>query len=498
MSPPAPTRRRVIKKVAAHGHHGGAWKIAYADFVTAMMALFMVLWLLASTDQKTREEISNYFRTGILPDAELAMNGGAQYIPSIIEKAPTPPAPTQQTIDETAQSLQDAIARMAENHIDIAEMAGKVRVKVGKPWYDEVEVVLRRALEQRQRTRDLTSTLESAIGLGDVDTQLAAIGSLAELGEVVTLRITQLAGVEVAWLARVDGPPIGQPQRATTGRWRLDESIDRDGAIRIGAVGTGAMARDMAEQWIHAAKRRAGAIVVSAHAPGVPRSRIDELMRQATIGTLTGTLLHDVASMLQGIDGAIAAVAEAVSADPSSELAEAARDIATTARDAFELFVATRKFLSEGVVKPRRVTVDQLVKRVVRHCASAMRQRVQLRAVGSLEVVVELADTLFVRSVADLIGAAVALAPNDAQLELRVEVEDARVRFAIFHDGPGVPAALAPGLFEPLTWNRPSELPIRLAIAAYTLRGLGAEVVYHRDVPSGSTFVVEVPRAPAT
>lgn len=370
--------------------------------------------------------------------------------------------------------------------------------KVGKPWYDEVEVVLRRALEQRQRTRDLTSTLESAIGLGDVDTQLAAIGSLAELGEVVTLRIAQLAGVEIAWLARVDGPPIGHPQRATTGRWRLDESIDRDGAIRIGAVGTGAMARDMAEQWIHAAKRRAGAIVVSAHAPGVPRSRIDELMRQATIGTLTGTLLHDVASMLQGIDGAVAAVAEAVSADPSSELAEAARDIATTARDAFELFVATRKFLSEGVVKPRQVTVDQLVKRVVRHCASAVRQRVQLRVVGSLEVVVELADTLFVRSVAELIVAAVALAPTTAQFELRVEVEDARVRFAIFDDGPGVPAALAPGLFEPLTWNRPSELPIRLAIAAYTLRGLGAEVVYHRDAPSGSTFVVEVPRAPAT
>jgi chemotaxis protein MotB len=58
---------RKIKKVeAGHGHHGGAWKVAYADFVTAMMALFMVLWLLASTDQKSRKEISNYFRTGIV------------------------------------------------------------------------------------------------------------------------------------------------------------------------------------------------------------------------------------------------------------------------------------------------------------------------------------------------------------------------------------------------------------------------------------------------
>jgi len=43
--------RRYKKVVAGHGHHGGAWKVAYADFVTAMMALFMVLWLLASTDQ---------------------------------------------------------------------------------------------------------------------------------------------------------------------------------------------------------------------------------------------------------------------------------------------------------------------------------------------------------------------------------------------------------------------------------------------------------------
>jgi chemotaxis protein MotB len=127
MSAP-PARKRVIKKVAGHGHHGGAWKIAYADFVTAMMALFMVLWLLASTDQKSREEISNYFRTGVLPDAELAMNGGATYVPSIIEKSPAPPPPDQQTLDDTVKSLKDAIAHMAENHVDLAEMAGKIKV----------------------------------------------------------------------------------------------------------------------------------------------------------------------------------------------------------------------------------------------------------------------------------------------------------------------------------------------------------------------------------
>lgn len=53
----------IIKKVnkGAHGHHGGAWKIAYADFVTAMMAFFLLLWLLNSVTQEQLEGISNYF-----------------------------------------------------------------------------------------------------------------------------------------------------------------------------------------------------------------------------------------------------------------------------------------------------------------------------------------------------------------------------------------------------------------------------------------------------
>jgi chemotaxis protein MotB len=53
----------VIKKKGGHGgHHGGAWKVAYADFVTAMMSLFIVLWLMSSTSKQTQQEIAGYFR----------------------------------------------------------------------------------------------------------------------------------------------------------------------------------------------------------------------------------------------------------------------------------------------------------------------------------------------------------------------------------------------------------------------------------------------------
>jgi chemotaxis protein MotB len=54
----------IVKKVieAAHGaHHGGAWKIAYADFVTAMMAFFLLLWLLGATDEDQRRGLADYF-----------------------------------------------------------------------------------------------------------------------------------------------------------------------------------------------------------------------------------------------------------------------------------------------------------------------------------------------------------------------------------------------------------------------------------------------------
>ncbi|MEB3702160.1 Flagellar motor protein MotB [Candidatus Bealeia paramacronuclearis] len=50
-----------IKKVAGHGHHGGAWKVAYADFVTAMMAFFLLMWLLNATSDEQKMGISNYF-----------------------------------------------------------------------------------------------------------------------------------------------------------------------------------------------------------------------------------------------------------------------------------------------------------------------------------------------------------------------------------------------------------------------------------------------------
>jgi chemotaxis protein MotB len=85
------TRIVVKKKRAKHAaHHGGAWKVAYADFVTAMMALFMVLWLLTQADVKLRSQIAQYFRDpGVLPGGSvLSRDGNTAYSrdPSVVER----------------------------------------------------------------------------------------------------------------------------------------------------------------------------------------------------------------------------------------------------------------------------------------------------------------------------------------------------------------------------------------------------------------------------
>lgn len=65
----------IVKKIkkGGHGHHGGAWKLAYADFVTAMMAFFLLMWLLGTTEPSIRQGIAEYFQDPWKP----SLRGGA-------------------------------------------------------------------------------------------------------------------------------------------------------------------------------------------------------------------------------------------------------------------------------------------------------------------------------------------------------------------------------------------------------------------------------------
>jgi chemotaxis protein MotB len=122
--------KKIVKGHAAH--HGGAWKVAYADFVTAMMALFMVLWLLSQTDQETRSELSEYFRTGVFSGAPSILNGGSgiqnKAFFDVVGASHT--QPEQVAFERVSLAVRAQLTQMAGEDPQIKEAGDQIKVSV--------------------------------------------------------------------------------------------------------------------------------------------------------------------------------------------------------------------------------------------------------------------------------------------------------------------------------------------------------------------------------
>ena len=98
------------KLVKGGGHHGGAWKVAYADFVTAMMAFFLLMWLLNATTEEQRHGLADYFNPSI-PIAAVSGGGSGALDGKELTRAPalSTSSPTDGTNDELAGIPDDAM-----------------------------------------------------------------------------------------------------------------------------------------------------------------------------------------------------------------------------------------------------------------------------------------------------------------------------------------------------------------------------------------------------
>ena len=368
--------------------------------------------------------------------------------------------------------------------------------KVGKPWYDEIDVVLRRALEQKQRTSRLSSSLALAMNLAHLEGSLASAATLSELGELLVLHGASIAGV-AAVTTFVDGTRLaGAPELPTTG-WQLEAAVDIDGRLRVRAAGEGDEARALLEHLLHLAGKRSGVMVAVPRTPiagPARRSRVAELMRQATIGAMTGALLHDLASIIQLFDVAMQEVLTIVEGRPDPDLQAAADDVATAGREAIELFLAMRRMMREGSPGAQATTAAQIVQRAVRMAGGAVRERAILRVppVAAAELVV--AETLLVQSLVNLLGHAAASSPVGGVVDVGVEVTDDRVRFVITDDGKALTPGTVAMLFEPMAWSQPDQADPGLAITAHVVTALGGLLSYRQAPDRGSQYVVDVPR----
>ena len=129
--------RRIVKKKIAHaGHHGGAWKVAYADFVTAMMALFIVLWIVGQS-KPVKDAVAAYFKdpSGLQKGTASILTGGSGVGGSVAPSLPTlaPPEDRKSSeqsdraaLEATATTLREEIHRQ----ITLAKLDDRIKIEL--------------------------------------------------------------------------------------------------------------------------------------------------------------------------------------------------------------------------------------------------------------------------------------------------------------------------------------------------------------------------------
>jgi chemotaxis protein MotB len=188
-----------------HGHHGGAWKIAYADFVTAMMAFFLLMWLLGSTSKFDKQGIEDYFNAplssllggpeGTSVSRPNVINGGGRDLSDTrpgegkrTQMQPTPPraslasTPVQMPTDLTKlQQLKDKLNALIQTSVTLREFKDQIRISITNEGL-RIEIVDSQNRPMfasgSPKLEGYATTILSQIGatLNDVDNRISIAG----------------------------------------------------------------------------------------------------------------------------------------------------------------------------------------------------------------------------------------------------------------------------------------------------------------------------------
>jgi chemotaxis protein MotB len=169
----ADDRPIIIKRIkkSGGGHHGGAWKVAYADFVTAMMAFFLLLWLLSAVTEEQKKGIAQYFKPTIAPQnqqSQAAILNGQPAVMMAVEGASAAQAeidiedaeedaaqnPDKEPEDETGQPEQTG-----EKPVDVKE-AQEVVAKAEQQQFAEVKQKIEQQIQQDPGLADLKNNID--------------------------------------------------------------------------------------------------------------------------------------------------------------------------------------------------------------------------------------------------------------------------------------------------------------------------------------------------
>ena len=249
----APPPKIIVKKVYIEGHgghHGGAWKVAYADFVTAMMAFFLLMWLLGATTEKQRKALADYFTPTLVQTKEnSAGSHGLFGGESIIDKD-SYPHKAQQTGTRSLTIPMDASGGAKEGSGDKGSLRSKMIAAADKKSFDSLKAALEQKLAtdgQLKAIRDQVHFTQTKDGLqidllDRADFSMFALGTtmlVPRADELVATIGRSLAGMpnKVTVRGHTDSLPYGDPRLMNN--WMLSTGRAEATRRRLAASGVG-------------------------------------------------------------------------------------------------------------------------------------------------------------------------------------------------------------------------------------------------------------------
>lgn len=242
-------------KKAAHGHHGGNWKVAYADFMTALMAFFLLLWILSGSDEEQLRGLAEYFTPSEVPLVEIsgigaqimALKQPQSELDPVADSVPTGPGEDGPMSEDSSDTRSGAVNPWLELDQDTTTP----EKEAGATLSDQLEEAQSRIEESFEASPQLAELADNLMVTVKEDGMVVEIvdlgerpmfqtGSAAPSAELLTI-LAKLAPAiaELPLEMRITGHTDARPFRGAKNYSNWELSADRANAMRRAILETG-------------------------------------------------------------------------------------------------------------------------------------------------------------------------------------------------------------------------------------------------------------------
>lgn len=238
---PEPLQPIIVKKITiqAAGHHGGAWKVAYADFVTAMMAFFLLMWLLGATTEDQRSGIADFFTPTLVQIKQNSAGSDGFMNGSSLTDVDNYPNKQGQTGNKSITIPRAAVGGPVEGNGD-----GQAKAELKKKLEQEIREKLEKSSELRNLAKQIrVMAVPEGVRIDlidDADFSMFALGTtvlIPEARELINIIAETLLEKDVTLAIRGHTDSLPWRDGVTANNWSL--SAGRSEATRQALMQSG-------------------------------------------------------------------------------------------------------------------------------------------------------------------------------------------------------------------------------------------------------------------